>query len=91
MELRVEVAYALAGRQVVIGFMVEQGTTLRQAIQRSGILKEFPEIDLRAQRVGVFGKLKELDAPVEAHDRIEIYRPAEDPKELRRKRARARA
>lgn len=88
MELRVEVAYALAERQVVVSFTVEQGTTLRQAIQRSGILKEFPEIDLRAQRVGVFGKLKDLDAPVEAHDRIEIYRPAVDPKVRRRSLAR---
>ena len=89
MELRVEVAYALADRQVVVSFTVEQGTSLREAIARSGILKEFPDIDLRAQRVGVFGKLKDLDAPVEPYDRIEIYRPAVDPKVRRRSLARS--
>lgn len=87
MELTVEVAWALPDRQVVVRVTVGEGATLRDAIARSGIRQQFPGIDLAAQRVGVFGKLKALDDPVEAGDRIEIYRPAVDPKELRRKRA----
>jgi uncharacterized protein len=86
--LKVEVAYALPDRQRVIALEVEPGTTLRAAIGRAGILREFPEIDLARNRVGVFGQVREPDEPAQAGDRIEIYRPlAADPKELRRKRA----
>ena len=87
MELKVEVAYALPDRQVVVSLTVPAGATLREAIARSGILQACPGIDLDAQRVGVFGKLRGLDEPVAAGDRVEIYRAAVDPKELRRKRA----
>ncbi|PZP49460.1 MAG: RnfH family protein, partial [Azospira oryzae] len=39
-------------------------------------------------KVGVFGKLTRLDAPLRDRDRIEIYRPLlADPKEVRRRRA----
>ena len=32
------------------------------AIERSGILQQFPEIDLEQQKVGIFSKLTKLDA-----------------------------
>ena len=44
------------------------------AIERSGILKQFPHIDLTTQKVGVFGRLVKLDAALKPGDRIEIYR-----------------
>ena len=85
--LPVEVVYALPERQVVIGVGAGLGTTLREAIEQSGILGQFPEIDLRRNQVGSFGRLRGLDEPVQPGDRIEIYRrlPA-DPKEMRRRR-----
>lgn len=85
----VEVAYALADKQVVLSLQVNPDTTVSQAIERSGILQQFPEIDLGGpNKVGVFGKLTKLDAKVQDKDRIEIYRPLiADPKEIRRKRA----
>ena len=85
MELSVEVAYVLADRAAVVKVEVAAGTTLRQAIERSGVLTKFPEIDLARSKVGVFGKLRGLDEPVEAGDRVEIYRPLTmDPKDRRR-------
>jgi putative ubiquitin-RnfH superfamily antitoxin RatB of RatAB toxin-antitoxin module len=67
---------------------VEQGTTIGQAIERSGVLAEFPEIDLGTQPVGIYAKKKPLDTVLRERDRIEIYRPlVADPKDSRRKRA----
>lgn len=84
----VQVAYALPQVQRVISVDVPKGATIEDAIRASGILDEFPEIDLATQRVGVFGKLSTLDAEVRRGDRIEIYRPLiADPKEVRRRRA----
>lgn len=88
--IRVEVAYARPEEQVILPLQVPSGTTVEQAIQRSGILERFPEIDLARQKVGVFSQIVGLDQPLRANDRVEIYRPLlVDPKEMRRKRARA--
>jgi uncharacterized protein len=84
----VEVAYALPQQQAVLKLDVPEGTQLGQAIERSGILKRFPEIDLEQCKVGIYGKLSSLDAVLRPGDRIEIYRPLQaDPKEVRRQRA----
>lgn len=85
---QVEVAYALPDLQVILPVEVEGGTTLRQAIERSGLLNRFPEIDLAVNKVGIFGRLAKLDEPLRARDRVEIYRPLiADPKEVRKQRA----
>jgi uncharacterized protein len=84
----VEVAYAKPETQVILAVKVERGATVEDAIKLSGILHNFPEIDLTANKVGVFGKLSKLNAPVKAGDRIEIYRHLiADPKEVRKQRA----
>lgn len=86
--IQVEVAYALPERQVLLAIEVEEGTTLRDALQSSGILEQFPEIDLEKGKFGIFGKLSKLDNVLKAQDRIEIYRQLiADPKEVRKKRA----
>lgn len=86
--LPVEVVYARSGAQFVLPVEVPMGATLREAIERSGVLARCPEIDLRVNRVGSYGRLRALDDAVAAGERIEIYRPLpEDPKELRRRRA----
>jgi uncharacterized protein len=85
--LRVQVSYALPDRQVVLDLSVTVGTTVQQAIGQSGILQQFPEIDLGQNRVGIFSKVKPLDTVLREHDRVEIYRPLNaDAKEARRKR-----
>jgi len=87
-EIIVEVAYALPNEQQVIPIKAAQGITAEQAIHQSGILKKFPEINLAVNKVGIFGKLAKLEAPLRHLDRVEIYRPLiADPKEVRKQRA----
>ncbi len=85
--LRVEVVYAGLLCQGTFLVELEPGTTVRAAIEASGLLARFPEIDLASQKVGIHGKLTALDALLADGDRIEIYRPLViDPKEARRRR-----
>lgn len=87
-KIQVEVAYATPDEQVIIPLSVDKGTTLEQAIQLSGILEHFPEIDLSQNKTGIFGKIAKADTELREQDRVEIYRPLiADPKESRRKRA----
>ena len=87
-EIMVEVAYALPEEQVIISIKVPTKFNVKQAIERSGVQKKFPSIDLSNNKVGIFGKKTTLDHPLNDRDRIEIYRPLIlDPKEMRRKRA----
>jgi putative ubiquitin-RnfH superfamily antitoxin RatB of RatAB toxin-antitoxin module len=86
--ISVEVAYALPDRQLVLKLEVPAEASLEQAIHASGILEQFPEIDLGSNKVGVFGKLAKLNDRLQPGDRVEIYRPLiADPKEVRKKRA----
>jgi putative ubiquitin-RnfH superfamily antitoxin RatB of RatAB toxin-antitoxin module len=87
-ELQVYVAYATPQREFIHPMRVAPGTTIGQAIEQSGVLASFPEINLVTQPVGVYGKKKTLDTVLRERDRIEIYRPlVADPKDSRRKRA----
>ena len=87
-KIMVEVAYAKEDEQVIIPLNVDSGTTLEQAVQLSGILEQFPEIDLAQTKTGIFGKIAKADTELREKDRVEIYRPLiADPKESRRKRA----
>jgi uncharacterized protein len=86
--IKVEVAYATPSLQKIFLVEVEQGSSIETAIDRSGILEIFPEIDLGRQKVGIFSQVKDLSYTVQAGERIEIYRPLIiDPKDARRKRA----
>lgn len=85
--LSVEVCYALTNEQAVIAVELPQGATLQQALEASGILQRYPQIDLGTLKVGVYGKLKPLDTVLADHDRVEIYRPLlVDPKVSRQRR-----
>ena len=86
--LTIEVIYALPARQQIIRLQLPAGSTVRQAIDASGLLQKHPEIDLAKNKVGIFAKLSKLDASLRDLDRVEIYRPlVADPKEVRRQRA----
>ncbi len=87
-QINIEVVYALPNEQILLKRSVTPGTTVSEAIRASGLLDKRPEIDLAANKVGIFGKLIMADAVVRDKDRIEIYRPLiADPKQIRRKRA----
>lgn len=84
--MRIGIAYALPQRQAWIEIEVPDGATIQDAINRSGILKQFPEIDIEQQKVGIFGKVSKPDAVLNDGDRVEIYRPITcDPKTVPRK------
>lgn len=73
--IQVGVAYATSEEQAWLDINVFEGATIKEAIELSGILKRFPEINLNRQKVGIFGEIKSLDSKVEDGDRVEIYRP----------------
>lgn len=86
--IRVEVAYARPNVQVIVPVRVAEGSSAAAAIEASGLLDKFPEIDLAANKIGIFGKACGADQPLKQGDRVEIYRPLiADPKESRRQRA----
>ena len=90
--LKIQVCYALPDSTTLLELTLPAGSTVKQAIDTSGLLARFPEIDLSVQKVGVFGKLKPLDAVLHDGDRIEIYRALQaDPMESRRRRAKHKA
>ena len=91
-KITIEVVYALPDQQVVIPLTVADDTNIEQAILASGILTQFPEIDLTQNRVGIYSRLAKLSDGLLDGDRIEIYRPLlEDPREIRRRRAKEQA
>jgi putative ubiquitin-RnfH superfamily antitoxin RatB of RatAB toxin-antitoxin module len=84
--MKVGIAYALPERQVWFDIELPEGATVQDAVERSGILKQFPEINLETQKVGIYSKLCKLDTVLADGDRVEIYRPIIcDPKTVRRK------
>lgn len=86
--INIEVVYALANEQTLLKKAVPVGTTVQAAIEASGLLDKYPNLDLAAHKLGIFGKLTKADAVLRDKDRVEIYRPLiADPKEVRRKRA----
>ncbi|MCM2290048.1 MAG: RnfH family protein, partial [Sulfuritalea sp.] len=86
--IRVEVVYALPERQEIASLNLPAGSTAGQAIEASGLLAKFPEIDLARNKLGIYAKLAKPDTALRDRDRVEIYRPLiADPKEVRKQRA----
>lgn len=86
--IKIEVAYALPDKQTLLSLKIDKELPISEAIQLSGILGLYPEIDLNTVKVGVFSKLAKLTDTLHDGDRIEIYRPLiADPKEVRKQRA----
>jgi hypothetical protein len=84
--IAVTVVYALAERAIEIELHLDEGATVAEAIERSGIAARFPEA--AHAPAGIFGKRVARDAKLAAGDRVEIYRPLlADPKDSRRGRA----
>ena len=89
--IRVEIAYAEPERQKIITLTMNEGATLKQAVERSCMVRFFPYLDLQKATFGVFSLPRPLDYVLRDGDRVEIYRPLiADPKEMRRQRARQR-
>ncbi|WP_052384105.1 RnfH family protein [Litchfieldella xinjiangensis] len=91
--VEIEVAFALPERQVIVTLTVPWGTTAQQAVVLAELPERFPELPeatFTKASLGIFGKLlrEPQRYPVEAGDRVEVYRPLQvDPKEARKQRA----
>lgn len=86
--IHVEVVYARPERQEIASLNLPAGSTAGQAIEASGLMAKFPEIDLTRNKLGVYAKLAKPDTVLRDRDRVEIYRPLiADPKEVRKQRA----
>ena len=71
--IKVEVAYALPESQKIIALDVEEGTNAFDTAVASCITKFYPEIDLDAVKMGVFGKAIKPKTHVMAEgERVEI-------------------
>ncbi len=86
----VEVAFALPTRQLIVALEVDDGCTVYEAAERSGIADQFRgELQLDEMPMGIFSE--QVSDPktrlIRAGERVEIYRPlVADPKEQRLKR-----
>ena len=86
--MQIEVVYALPQKQEVAPVKLPPGATVRQAVEASGLLQKYAEINLAKNKLGVFAKLAKPDTVLRDRDRVEIYRPLiADPKEVRKQRA----
>lgn len=83
--MKVSIVYAEA-TQKWIQLDVPDETTAEQAIELSGLLRQFPEIDLEENRFGIFGRVVKAGQLLKEGDRIEIYRPiTADPETVERR------
>lgn len=90
-EISITVVYALAEHQEMIRVRCPSGTSIKSAINQSGICEKYPEIDLKTQQVGVYGLRQNLEFELADNDRVEIYRPLSiSPTAARRRRAKSR-
>ncbi len=72
--MQIGVAYSEHSQQIWLTLEMPEDSTVQTAIDKSGVLRMFPDIDLSVQKVGIFGRLVKLDAPLRPGDRVEIYR-----------------
>jgi putative ubiquitin-RnfH superfamily antitoxin RatB of RatAB toxin-antitoxin module len=83
--VKIEVVYGDAQHQTLLDLVVQEGCTIRQALEQA-----LPTMDTSTLEVGIFGKKVGLEHFLQANDRIEVYRPlAMDPMEARRLKAQA--
>ena len=89
--MRVWVVYALPDRQSVQELQLPEAATVAEAVARSGLLQEFPELGDRPLACAIFGRAVADSHLLRADDRVEILRPLQvDPKDRRRAVARGR-
>jgi putative ubiquitin-RnfH superfamily antitoxin RatB of RatAB toxin-antitoxin module len=86
--IAVTVLYAPTARQIhEITLQLSTPCDVLHAVQQSGFLARFPELDTTGILLGVWGRRAKLDQTLRENDRIEIYRPLRvDPKVARRER-----
>ena len=86
--MRVWVVYALPDRQAMQELELPDSATVAEAVARSGLLQQFPEIGERPLACAIYGRAVAESHVLRADDRVDILRPLQvDPKESRRRAA----
>ena len=88
--MKVAVAFSpAAGEALELALDVPETATAIDAIRAAGLAERFPDVDIDASTLGVWGRACAPDTRLREGDRVELYRPlAMDPNEARRLRAR---
>jgi putative ubiquitin-RnfH superfamily antitoxin RatB of RatAB toxin-antitoxin module len=85
--IHVSVVYAEAAQVFEVALRLPVGATVGEAIEASRVREARPDVDINADRIGIFSRKATFDTPLRDGDRVEIYRPLKvDPKEARRRR-----
>jgi len=86
--IEVEVIYALPAEQLIQALKLPEAATVADALAAAGIIEGLTTSETASFKFGIFGRLVDLDQPLENGDRVEFYRPLiADPKSSRRRRA----
>lgn len=84
--ITIQVVYALPQQQELLTLSLPAGSTLKQAVEASGLLAKYG-LSPETSKFGIFGKQARPDVVLRERDRVEIYRPLlADPKEMRKAR-----
>jgi len=67
--IRVEVVHAKPDRQLLVEVQVPKGTTVRDAIEASGILESFPEIDVESAHARMVNPREQIRREMQARSR----------------------
>ena len=88
--IKIEVACATEEKQEVISLHLPTGTRLIDAVKQSAIESHFPQLDIYACKMGIYGQVESPDKVLVEGDRVEIYRPLlVNPRQARQNRAKA--
>ena len=72
--IQVEVCYAEPGKPVLLELSLPEGSTLIDAIRKSGIEKDIP-FPVTEGATGIYGRKRPFHSVLKDGDRVEIYRP----------------
>ena len=72
--MHISIVYALPHEQFLEELDVPEPCTVEQALQMSTVLIKYPNIDLTANKIGIYAKLVKLTQELHEGERIEIYR-----------------
>lgn len=87
--MNVTVVWATPGVQDIVPVALPAGATVAEAVAQSRVIEHYA-LDAAQLRFAVFGRRATAEATLKEGDRVEITRPLlADPKESRRRRARA--
>jgi len=89
-DIKVEVVFAAPECQRLVTLTLRPNATVNEAIEKSGLARQFPQENLSGCEVGIWGRVVTRDKALHTGDRVEIYRRlALDPREARRRLAAA--